>query len=327
MLGACRDLAGRAPGIIADMHLLIPFASALSPACAQTLETLELPNLRRLLEQLGDVEVDAGDEYSLSPPHERALGAALGLKAADGGLPWAALQARDDGVDVGVLSWGLITPVHWQVGREQITLADPEALRLDEPASRDCFAAVRELFDSEGLSLTWGAPLRWYATHPSFADLPTASIDRVVGRNVDLWLQADPRARLIRRLQNEVQMLLYVHPLNDAREAAGALTVNSFWLSGCGALPAAVLPRPTVDESLRAPALQEDWAAWASAWHTLDAGPVRAMLDLCRRGEAAALTLCGERSAQTYRSAPRSLWQRIAARFRPVDVRAILAAL
>ena len=29
-------------------------------------------------------------------------------------------------------------------------------------------------------------------------------------------------------------MLLYTHPVNDAREARGALPVNSFWLSGCG---------------------------------------------------------------------------------------------
>ena len=35
-------------------------------------------------------------------------------------------------------------------------------------------------------------------------------------------------------LAGEVQMLLYSHPLNDAREAQGALPVNSFWLSGCG---------------------------------------------------------------------------------------------
>ncbi len=311
------------------MHLLIPFASALSPACAHTLATTDLPNLRRLLERLGSVGIDAGDEYSLSPPHERALGAALGLQAADGCLPWAARQARDDGIEVGSDAWGLITPVHWQVGRDQITLADPQALQLDERESRACFDAVRELFDSEGLRLSWGAPLRWYATHPSFDGLPTASIDRVVGRNVDLWLQADARARLIRRLQNEVQMLLYTHALNDAREAAGALTVNSFWLSGCGRLPdpAPGATSPVVDESLRAPALQEDWAAWAAAWQALDAGAIAALLERCRRGEPVALTLCGERHARTARPAPRSLWQRLRGGIQPAGLRALLEGL
>ena len=45
-------------------------------------------------------------------------------------------------------------------------------------------------------------------------------------------------------------MLLYTHPINDAREARGALPVNSFWLSGCGA-PAATASgdEPQVDDA------------------------------------------------------------------------------
>ena len=47
---------------------------------------------------------------------------------------------------------------------------------------------MHPLFDSEGYVLTWGAPLRWYIAHESLSELPTASIDRVIGRNVDRWL-------------------------------------------------------------------------------------------------------------------------------------------
>jgi hypothetical protein len=39
---------------------------------------------------------------------------------------------------------------------------------------------------------------------------------------------------------NEVQMLLHGHPVNEAREARGALTVNSVWLWGGGTRPRVV---------------------------------------------------------------------------------------
>ncbi len=116
---------------------------------------------------------------------------------------------------------------------------------------------------------------------------------------------------LVRRLQSEVQMLLYVHPLNDDREARGAMSVNSFWLSGTGpaqpadkALPADVV----VDERLRAPLLGDDWSAWAEAWHALDAGPLR---ELAETPGATRLTLAGERSARSWQPVERPWWKRL----------------
>lgn len=306
------------------MHLLIPHASALSEACAHTLSHLALPHLSALVDRLAPADRDDADEYALSPPHERALAAQLGLRGDDGALPWAARAAAADGIDIGNQAWGLLTPVRWNVGRETVTLAHPASLALDEAASRAWFDAVRELFVSEGFTMAWGAPLRWYIADDSLDGLPCAALDRVVGRNVDLWLQTDtqrfPGARRLRRLQNEVQMLLYTHPLTDAAEAAGREAVNSVWLSGCGRWPAGVPLQPaadpngdptlTVDDRLRDPLLTEDWAAWAEAWQALDAGPLRAALAQARQGGALQLTLCGERSAVRLQARPRSLWQR-----------------
>jgi hypothetical protein len=313
------------------MHLLIPHASALSPACAHTLSHLALPNLAALLGRLEAAAPVGGDEYSLNPPHERALADALGWQGEDGALPWAARAAAADGIEIGDRAWGLLTPVHWDVGRDSITLSDPAALALDATESRALLDAVRELFESEGWTLAWGAPLRWYAAHEALEDLPCASLDRVIGRNVDLWLQTDtqrfPLARQLRRLQNEVQMLLYTHPLTDAREARGALPINSFWLSGCGRAQAGHDEAPTVDDRLRGPLMAEDWAAWAEAWEALDTGPLAAARAATERGEPLQLTLCGERSAQTFSARPRSLWQRLQGRFQHADVAKTLEAL
>ncbi len=318
------------------MHLLIPHASAASDAATQTLRALKLPNLARLITGLQPTTRDVDDEYTLSPPHERALAAAYGWHGHDGCWPWAALAARGDGVDVGTRPWGLVTPVHWHVGREHISLADPLELDLPEDESRALFDAVRPLFEEapESGTLAWGSAARWYLAHEQLVELPCASIDRVIGRNVDLWLRGDAQAteaqtqrlRWVRRLQNEVQMLLHSHPVNEAREARGALPVNSFWLSGCGRAQRAVAD-VLVDDRLRAPLMAQDWAAWGDAWRALDAEVVSVFADGAVQEGAVSLTLCGERGWQRYDALPRSRWQWFFDRFRTVEPHTVLEAL
>lgn len=310
------------------MHLLIPHASALAEAGSYALRDLELPHLARALARLRPAARLGSDEYSLSPPHECALAAAWGWHGGDGQLPFAAQAAAADGIEVRERAWGLLTPVHWVVGRDRITLADPPLLALDAAQSRRFFDAVRDLFESEGFVMAWGAPQRWYLAHESLADLPCASLDRVVGRNVDRWLPEGAPARLLRRLQNEVQMLLYTHPLNGEREAQGQAVVNALWLSGCGRHQAAATGGVQLDDRLRSALLSEDWAAWADAWRALDAGPVAALDAALARGEPAlALTLCGERFAQRFEPADAPLWQRLAQRWRGVPPARVLGAL
>lgn len=309
------------------MRLLVPFASTLSEAGMQATLDLDLPVLSRLLARLTPAELQGVDEYTLSPPHERALAHAWGWHGNDGALPFAALHAGNDGIGLGGLAWGELTPVHWHVGRDHISLADPQDLRLSEAESREYLEAIRPLFESEGWTLAWGAPTRWYAAHDTLDGLPCASLDRVIGRNVDLWLHSHPQARLVRRLQNEVQMLLYTHPLNEGRESRGELTLNSFWLSGCGRAQPVPEGGPVVDDRLRAPALAEDWAAWADAWRALDAGPVERLLKQAQGGTPVELTLCGERRAQRFATGKQSTWQRIARTWRPAPAHTVLEAL
>lgn len=310
------------------MHLLVPFAAPLSEAGRHALRELTLPNLSALWPLLGETTRDADDEMSLSPPHERALARALGLTVADGLLPMAAIEAAREGFDTGDRPWARLTPSHWQLGAERVSLSDPFVLALDDASSRTLLEAVRELFESEGFTLHYRSPTCWLVSHASLEGLPCASLDRVIGRNVNAWLTADPRARLVRRLQNEAQMLLYTHPLNAEREARGELPVNSFWLSGSGTAPALRWPEALVlDDRLRRPALTEDWLAWRQAWQALDAGPLAEVLMRVQRGEALTLTLCGERTAIALQPRLRGLVERIAGVLRKPDIAAALEAL
>lgn len=307
-------------------HLIVPFAGTVSAAGQHAMQSLQLPQLDRLLARWTPGPRLGSDEYSLHAPHERALAQSLGWPDDLPDLPFAAHQAHHLGLTAPAgTAWGLLTPVHLRVGTEQVRLTEPEGLQLSEADSRLWLDAVRPLFETEGFTLHWAAPLQWLATHALFNELHTASLDRVVSRNVDPWLPDQRPARLIRRLQNEVQMLLYTHPMNEAREAAGLPTVNSFWLSACGPLPASHRETTAlVDDRLRAPALAEDWAAWCEAWRALDAGPITQLL---QSGQSGQITLCGERQAQSWSPQPLGLWQRASLAWRKADAGRILAGL
>ena len=184
----------------------------------------------------GSVEAD-DPALTWTPPHERLLAQALGLEVGDGQVPIGGLLAARAGLPRDGRVWARVSPSHWHLGTEQVTLRDPTDLALDEADARALFDAARPWFEDEGFSLEWLAPTLWLAAHPALAGLRTASLDRVTGRNVDLWLGADPQARRLRRLQSEVQMLWHTHPVNARRESEGRESVNSFWIDGCGPMP------------------------------------------------------------------------------------------
>jgi hypothetical protein len=309
------------------MHLLIPFAAPLSQAGRQAAAGLRLPQLRALLNRWTEVQRDTADEWSLSPPHERALAEAFGWQGADGQLPFAARAAAADGLHVGDKAWGLLTPAHWHVGTDQVSLTDPAHLILDEASARVFFDAIQGQFSTEGFVIHFVEPTRWYLSHPSLLALATPSLDRVIGRNVDAWLGDKPTLKHIRRLQSEVQMLLYTHPLNDHRIAQGLLPVNSFWLSGCGVYQACLTNDVTVDDRLRAPALADDWAAWVKTWDSLDQGPIAALLAPSKNTEPLRLTLCGERAWVAFENAPRGLMQRAKSLLQPTNLPALMESL
>ena len=299
-------------------HWILPFASSLSEPCQHALPRLgqdpALPHLKQLLQRLHPAERLEGEEFDLVMPHEKLLAKQMGWPTEQ--APWAHWWARQDGVTLDPTQpWGMLSPCHWLMGRDHLTMLDPLALALTEAQSRAFMDAIRSLFETDGWTLVWGNTNRWYASHASLSELPTASLDRVIGRNPDVWLTDHPQARLIRRLQSEVQMVLYQHALNDERQDKGQLTVNSFWLSGCGQMPDPAAPRPVQADqniqlitTLRQPLVSDDMPAWLAAWAKLDATVLKEALAQLDAGEPIALTLCGDRHAQTWRPADIRTW-------------------
>jgi len=294
------------------MHVLIPFASFIKTDADAATENLRVPNLQRLLNRLTPSEQDLQDLHSLNAPHESAIARLWGWDRPDGALPFAALLANEDGV-LGALPEGkpvgLLTPCHWQVGRDQVTLADPEGTPLSEAQSRSLYEAIRPLFVSDGFELVWGANTRWYGGHDSLSNMPCGSIDRAIGRHVDAWRPQGPNAAPIQRLLSEVQMLLHGHPINEERQLRGEPEINALWLSNCGK-PLEPGDPIRVENALRAAALAGDVKRWLSAWQSLDATLIAELVTLFEQRNSVHLTLCGERGSVTFGPARRSLLQR-----------------
>ena len=304
-------------------HLLIPYAASASAGCQQALQGLALPHLDRLLARLSPhpSSSDSGEENSFSAPHERALARALGLPHEDGRIPWAAWHRHQQGLAHDDQAWAFVTPCQWWVTTDHITLRDPQTLGLDEAASRALLAIVAPWFAEDGITLVYDQPTRWLARGALFAGLATASLERVLLRDVRAWMPDKRQARTLHRLHSEMQMLLYTHAFNDERATRGLPVANSFWVHGTGALPApapAPAPTPLIPTTLHDAALHEDWRAWAAAWAALDVGPVAQLLRQAEAGTPVQLTLCGERNAVGFHSAPRGLVQRVQNLFKPL---------
>jgi hypothetical protein len=302
-----------------NLHLLVPYAACTPPGCQQALQTLQLPHLQRLLGQWQVAHSHLAEETSRTPPHEHALAQALGLPTDDGRIPWAAWHHHQAGHATGDAAWAWVTPCQWQVGADHVTMGHPDALGLDEAASRSLLDVVAPWFAQDDLHLQYVSPTRWLAHGPLLQGLATTSLDRVLQRDVRPWMPDPTQARPLHRLHSEMQMLLYTHPYNDTRAAQGLPPINAFWVHGAGALPTpptSATP-PTTDERLRTPALQENWEAWAQVWQALDAGPVADLLQKASQGHSVRLTLCGERGHTTWHNAPRSLGQKIQSFLRP----------
>lgn len=293
-------------------HLIVPWALCADPEALRALQALPASatqHLRQLLRSMQISQRQSGPGESLSPPHEQALAQLLGWSdLPDGLLPWAARCAGKAGSQ----AWAWISLCHWAMGREHASLSDPQALHISEEESQALMETMRPYFASEGIELQPGLPGHWLGQGEVFRQ-PTASLDRAIARNVDPWLPAGPKARLLRRLQNEMQMLLYTHPVNQTRSECGQLPINSLWFSGSGQLPAQShrLSGVQITRVLAASALSENPAAYAQAWAQLDAESLAPLLKQLDRGQTVTLTLCGERGWLRLESFSRGLAGRL----------------
>jgi len=168
-------------------------------------------------------------------PHERFL-----LGDAVPAAPFELLGLQGGPIDPNIV-FACVQPVHLHATRDHLVLMHPDHIPLSATESAALLAEAKPLFQDEFKTDVIAAdPYRWFINPAHFASLATHSVDQAHGRNIDWWLPRDTtevgRARAWRKLQNEIQMLWHISPINETRQANGQPAINSIWISGIGSI-------------------------------------------------------------------------------------------
>ena len=234
------------------LHLLVPFALVPAVDAQIALSRLAYPALGALLARASQTERATGEDFQRTLPHERWLAGRFGLLERPAGgtppatddAPLAPYMLLADGGDPGTARWACVEPAHVQIARDHLVLIDPDTLGLNDEEAATLLEAARPSFDELGIRVEAPTPRRWYVSGEALGELVAAPPLRAAGRSIEIWLPHDvgtgDRSRTWMKLQNEVQMSWFEHPLNDSRESRGLMAVNGLWLYSQGTLAASL---------------------------------------------------------------------------------------
>ncbi len=217
-------------------------------------------------------------------------------------LPHAALRRAGEASAAADAHWLCCDPVHLHFARDKLLLADASGLAIRDDEAATLIAGLNATFADIGRFEAPSAD-RWYlalADEPRPFFHPLADVN---GRPVQLFMPEGEDIARWARLANELEVWLYNHPVNAAREAAGQRSINGVWLWGAGprAMPfhapaaqiqadapfarglarrAGIEPQAAdrlrdgtgfaIVDSLQRPALHFDGAAWQAALGRLE---------------------------------------------------------
>jgi len=123
-------------------------------------------------------------------------------------------------------------PIHLEVGLNDITLTQHIDDLTDEDA-KQCIDALNQYFKQDGLEFIYGSQSQWYLILQSENVPETTPLLEVLRKNIAHFYPASKNMNW-EVIQNEVQMILHMLPLNQKRENAGLATLNSLWFYGGG---------------------------------------------------------------------------------------------
>lgn len=201
--------------------------------------TSQTSSLRRFtLMVSGEDAIDAGLKRDTPPsglPQEHfLLGGQLPI------APVLLLGQSDQAVNPNEII-ACLQPVHLHATRDHLILMAQSQIDLTANESANLLQValpfIEEHFRSKVL---FQGQRDWFISAGPFASLATHSIEQAHGRNIDWWMPRDTNesgtAKLWRKLQNEIQMLWHIDPVNQEREQRGYPSINSLWISGIGKL-------------------------------------------------------------------------------------------
>jgi hypothetical protein len=194
-------------------------------------ETLaEMPALQQLLKRC-----DSTSESSLES--ETLLLNRLGWSGGENDdVPVAALERLGSGSDSEGY-WFRADPVNLQEDQNYLMMSYPSVLDLELEEARALTESINQHFAEDGWSLEVVDAQRWYLKLDKDPAIQTTPAWRAVGRDIFVLMPAGENSRQWHAWLMELQMLLFSHPVNEARIEQGKAPVSGLWLWGGGELP------------------------------------------------------------------------------------------
>jgi hypothetical protein len=129
--------------------------------------------------------------------------------------------------------WMYAAPVHLLLGRDSFFLAAPAPIPMTNEESVAIIDSLNQHFSEMGyyFYILNGV---WFLGLDNDPEVMTTPINQVMNENVADYMPVGDGASAWNKLQNEIQMLLFSHPVNQAREAQDLPVINSLWCYGLG---------------------------------------------------------------------------------------------
>ena len=145
----------------------------------------------------------------------------------------AALAWQQAGNNAGSAYWLYAAPVHLVLQRDSFSLAAPVPLLLESNESDVLTRAINKHFEADGLMFFWHQNT-WFLSLKTNPNIQTTTPQSVINKDINAFLPTGEGAMQWAKFQNEIQMLLFDHPINLAREAKRLPAINSIWCYGLG---------------------------------------------------------------------------------------------
>ena len=133
--------------------------------------------------------------------------------------------------------WFRADPVNLQEDQNYLMMSYPSVLDLEQEEAQTLADSINQHFAEDGWSLEVTDAQRWYLKLDKDPGIQTTPAWRAVGRDIFGLMPTGENSRQWHSWLMELQMLLFNHPVNEARIEQGKAPVSGLWPWGGGELP------------------------------------------------------------------------------------------
>ena len=145
----------------------------------------------------------------------------------------AALAWQQAGNEPASAYWLYAAPVHLVLQRDTFGLVEPAPLPLKIDEAEALTSLFNKHFAADDWVFFWHET-QWFLKLKDNPKIQTHAPQAALNKAIEAYLPTGEGAIKWAAFINELQMLLFEHPVNQAREAKGLPAVNSIWCYGLG---------------------------------------------------------------------------------------------